>query len=124
MASVSQENRTSIFGFPGPNISKYLDPRIIYFNFAGIFGPPEQKFLKCLDLLEIFYPLIILSTHCLTAGGIINPAHLKYSLIPQLVMNHFMLQGRPAPSYLVIFSMLCQCAKPYSRTSYMQYLAC
>ena len=22
---------------PGPNISKYLDPRIIYFNFAEIF---------------------------------------------------------------------------------------
>ena len=31
-------------------------PRIIYFNFAEIFGPPEQKFLKYLDLLEIFYP--------------------------------------------------------------------
>ena len=48
---------------PGPNILKYLDPRIIYFNFAEIFGPPEQKFLKYLDHLEIFYPLVILNQH-------------------------------------------------------------
>ena len=31
-------------------------PQIIYFNFAEIFGPPGTKFLKYLDLLEIFYP--------------------------------------------------------------------
>ena len=42
---------------PGPNISKYLDPQIISFNFAEIFGPPELKFLNYLDRLEIFYPL-------------------------------------------------------------------
>ena len=28
---------------PCPNISKYLDLRIIYFNFAEIFGPPGTK---------------------------------------------------------------------------------
>ena len=44
---------------PGPNISKYLDPWIIYFKFAEIFGPPELKFLNYLDPLEIFYPPII-----------------------------------------------------------------
>ena len=41
---------------PSPNISKYLNLRIIYFNFAEIFGPPELKFLNYLDCLEIFYP--------------------------------------------------------------------
>ena len=35
---------------PGPNISKYLDPRIIYFNFVEIFGPPGTK------ISEIFEP--------------------------------------------------------------------
>ena len=42
---------------PGPNISKYLGPQIIYFKFAEIFGPPELKFLNYLDPFEIFYPL-------------------------------------------------------------------
>ena len=41
---------------PAQNISKYLNPRIIYFDFAEIFGPPELKFLNYLDCLEIFYP--------------------------------------------------------------------
>ena len=43
----------------GPNISKYLDPRITYFNFAEIFGPPELKFLNYLDHLKIHYPPLI-----------------------------------------------------------------
>ena len=43
-------------------------PWIIYFNFAEIFGPPEQKFLKYLDLLEIFYPPLFELTHGLTDG--------------------------------------------------------
>ena len=40
---LSQENQTPIFSSPGPNILKYLDPRIIYFNFAETFGPPGTK---------------------------------------------------------------------------------
>ena len=36
---------------PGPNISKYLDPRIIYFKLAEIFGPPGTK------ISELFGPL-------------------------------------------------------------------
>ena len=35
---------------PGPNISKYLDPPVIYFNFAKIFGPLGTK------ISEIFGP--------------------------------------------------------------------
>ena len=31
-----------IFSSPGPNISKYLDPQIVYFNLIEIFGLPEQ----------------------------------------------------------------------------------
>ena len=66
---LSQENQTPIFSFPGPNILKYLDPRIIYFNFAETFGPPEQKILKYLDHLEMFYPTrYFKSTHCLIEG--------------------------------------------------------
>ena len=44
---------------PGPNISKYLAPQIIYFKLAEIFGPPELKFLNYLDPFEIFYPSLI-----------------------------------------------------------------
>ena len=33
-----------ILVLPGPNILKYLDPRIICFNFDEIFGPPGTKF--------------------------------------------------------------------------------
>ena len=40
-----------IFSSPGPNISKYLDPRIIYFNFVEIFGHPGTK------ISDIFGPL-------------------------------------------------------------------
>ena len=35
---------------PGPNISKYLDPRIIYFNFTEMFEPPGTK------ISELFGP--------------------------------------------------------------------
>ena len=65
---------------PGPNISKYLDPRIIYFNFTEIFGPPGTK------ISEIFGP----SRNILSPHHFINPllesrrdnkSHLKY-LIP------------------------------------------
>ena len=45
-----KKNGPPIFGPPGPNISKYLDPRIIYFNFAEIFGSPGTK------ISEIFGP--------------------------------------------------------------------
>ena len=39
---------------PSPYIiSKYLDPLDNFFKFAEFFGPPELKFLKCLDPLEI-----------------------------------------------------------------------
>ena len=37
----------------------------MYFNLAEIFGPPEQKFLKYLDRLEIFYPPVILTQYLL-----------------------------------------------------------
>ena len=41
-----------IFGSPGPNISKYLDPRIAYFNFAEIFEPPRTKISEYLKYLS------------------------------------------------------------------------
>ena len=45
--SLSQENLTPHFWFPPVQIYRNIwTPRIIYFNFAEIFGPPEQKFLK------------------------------------------------------------------------------
>ena len=90
---------------PGPNISRYLDPS-------------EQKFLKYLDLLEIFYPPIILSAHCLTARGI-NKSHLKY-LIPQLVIIILCFRARQH----LIFSMHALSAPVPSHIDYMQYLAC
>ena len=65
---LSQGNRTPILVPPVQIYQNIWTPQIIYFNFAEIFGPPEQKFLKYLDLREIFYPPIILSTHCLTEG--------------------------------------------------------
>ena len=42
-----KKNQTPIFSPPGPNVSKYLDPQIIYFKFAKIFGPPETKMSLC-----------------------------------------------------------------------------
>ena len=47
---------------PVPNILKYLDPHMIYFNFAEIFGPLEQIFLIHLDPFEIIFPLNLYST--------------------------------------------------------------
>ena len=55
--SLSRDNWTPYFSSPGPNISKYLDPRIIYFNFDEIFGPGW-----------VLSPVILHSTHCVKDG--------------------------------------------------------
>ena len=67
------------FSSPSPNISKYLDPRKISFNFVEIFGPPEQKFLIYLDPFERFNPpLNSHSTHFVKGDNLFN---LKYLIL-------------------------------------------
>ena len=64
---------------PGPNLSKYLDPQIIYFNFVETFGTPEQKFLINLDPFEIFYYALNLHSAHFVKGD--NLFHLKHLIL-------------------------------------------
>ena len=56
--------------------SKYIEifgPRIVYFNFIEIFGPPEQNFLIYLGPFEIFYPPLNLhSTRCVKGDNLFH----------------------------------------------------
>ena len=71
------------FSSPGPNISKYLDPRIVYFNFVEIFGPPRTKISDIFGPFEIFYPPMILHPTQFAKGD--NLFHLKYLILQLLI---------------------------------------
>ena len=94
-----KKTRPPIFGSPR---SKYIE----------IFGPPgsilcstficmkyldtlgRQKFLKYLNLLEIFYPPITFYQLKLLDSRRDNKSHLRIILIPRLVTIILLLQGR------------------------------
>ena len=68
-----------IFSSFNPKISKYLDPRIIYFNSVEVFGPPGTKVSGIFGPFEIFIPLLNLHSTRFVKGD--NLFHLKYLIL-------------------------------------------